>query len=142
MFGETKAAKADAAEVLAQVLEEMRYLRGTSTELMSHLRSQSTNGVLEVCTCAIGADGIVTRQYNTAVGSIVVANHAANEITVCSGGPTGSAAPTVGRGVQVVPVSSWLAIPIAAHSFTIYGTAADVIGLQVFTGMQAFGVTR
>lgn len=136
------ARSAGAAEVTAQVLEELRYLRGTSTELMAHLRSQAVNGVLEVATLALDANGVLSREYGTAVGSIIVANTAPRSVTVASGGDAGGAVGTTGRGLMVVPASSWLAIPIAAHSFTVYGTAADVIGLQVFTGMHAFGIAR
>jgi hypothetical protein len=129
-------------EVVAALVDDIRYLRGTATEMAAHLRSQAVNGVLEVATLAITSDGNLTRTYNTAVGSVVVVNANATAVTVASGGPTGTVAPTSGRGVMTVPANSWLAVPIGAHQFTVYGTAGQLVGLQVFTGMQAFGFPR
>ena len=129
-------------EVLASLVEELRYIHGTQTELVAHLRSQAVNGVLETAALPLGADGWLSRTYNTAVGSIVVVNSTAATLTVVSGGQTGSGVPTGGRGMQIIPASGILAVPIAAHSFSLFGTANAVISFQVFTGMQAFGIAR
>ena len=135
-------AKHDSGEVLASLVEELRYIHGTQTELISHLRSQAQNGVLEVATLQFDTNGQLTRSYNTPVGSVIVVNASAAVMTVQAGGASGPGAPSGGRSVQLVPASSWLAIPIAAHQFTVYGVANNWVSFQAFTGLQAFGIAR
>jgi hypothetical protein len=72
----------------------------------------------------------------------VVVNTAVTPITVQSGTGSADTAPTSGRGVTVVRAQSTLAVPIGAHAFTLWGTAAASVSLQVFAGMQALGVNR
>jgi len=127
------------AALAEQMLAELQHLRQTTTEMAAHLRSQAVNGVLEVATLAFDAQGVITRSYQVACGSLVVINSSAASVTVQSGGPTGSGAPATGRGVVIVPASSFLSVPIAAHSFTLWGTATNVISFQAFTGMQPYG---
>jgi hypothetical protein len=129
-------------EVLASLVEELRYLHGTQTEMIAHLRSQAVNGVLEVATLALDSTGALARSYNTAAGSVLVVNTTPAAITVQSGGQSGSTAPPTGRGVSIIPAATSLPVPIGAHSFTIYGTPGAIVSFQVFTGLQAFGIAR
>lgn len=125
------------------MLTELRQLRQTSTELAARERGGVVNGVLDVRVWAFDTSGLLALGYQVAIGSLVVANLSTTaEVTVQAGTQSGDSAPTSGRGIQVVPASSWLAVPIGSHACTLYGTAGQRIGLQVFTGMQAFGVSR
>jgi hypothetical protein len=124
----------------SEMLGELRKLANTTTSRPD--ASQIVNDVLDVTTFVFDSTGSRAFSYQTAVGSIVVVNTGATSVTVTSGTQGGDTAPTVGRGVQLVPAGSWLAVPIGAHAFTLWGTAAATCGLQVFAGMQGFGLSR
>jgi hypothetical protein len=126
-------------ELTEQLLAEMQHLNATQTAMMARLRGGLIlNDVLGVEQILIPAAGFVQRDYPVAVGSVVVVNLSATAVTFATGGGT-AAPPTVGTGVQTVPASSWLAIPVGATTFTLYGTAGATVDLQVFSGMLAFG---
>lgn len=121
-------------------LTELKRLSTVMSGMAARERSQLVNNVLEVSTRIIPSDGVLVCTYNTMVGSVVVSNTTGAALTVQTGTQTGSAAPTQGKGVQIIPNNSWLAIPIGSHVFTIYGTAAAAVGVQAFTDMTAFGL--
>ena len=129
-------------DLLNAMLSELRVMNQTSTQIAAKLKGGIVNHVLEVSTFKIPSVGYKVCEYNTAIGSVVVANLGDNTVTVQSGTQSGEAAPTIGIGVQVLPGRTWLAIPIGANSVTIWGTAGDSISFQAFTGMQAYGVAR
>lgn len=134
-----KTGRAPKADLTAEVLAELKLMRETMSNLAAHQRSQIANGVLEVATWKLDADGVLVRSFQTQVGSIIVTNATGAAVTVQAGTAGGSTAPDVGRGVQVIPDGAWLAIPVGSHAFTVYGTAGTSVGVQAFTGLQAFG---
>jgi len=138
--GAAAAKRADTSirTLVAEMLQEIRLLRQTTTEEAGKLRGQLVNNVLEVGTYTIAADGILARSYNVPCGSVAVINLGTAEVTVTSS-PPGPAAPAGGAGVTIVPASSWLSVPIGTRNITIYGTVGARVGLQAFTGMQAGG---
>lgn len=128
---------------LADVVAELRLMRETSTAAAARATAGGiVNDVLEVSTRKFDASGVMVLDYNVAVGSAMITNPAGTQVTYQAGTQTSDTAPTVGNGVQVVPAVSWLAVPVAAHSFSLYGTPGAQVSLQVFTGMTAFGITR
>lgn len=126
------------AETLAeQMLSEMRMLRETNTQLAAHLRGQLVNDVLGVEIATFNAEGIITRDYRVAIGSLTVANHTANNVTVASGPAAGPAAPGTGKGLQLVRPAIQRTINLgASHSVTLYGLAGGTVSLEVFTRPQ------
>lgn len=130
----------DALQAVAvEILAELRLARDIRTAEAARRNSQLLNDVLEVGSFIIPADGILIRSYQTGVGSIVVANASGFTVTVQAGTTSSSAAPTSGRGVQVIPNNSWLGIPIGAHAFTIFGTPGTTVSIQAYTSMYGIG---
>jgi hypothetical protein len=130
-------------ELLGEMLAELRQLRETTTELAARERGGVVNGVLDVRVHVFDASGLLALGYQVGIGSLLLGNLSTTAtVTVQAGTQSGDSAPTSGRGVQVVPAASWLAVPIGSHAVTLYGTAGETIDLQVFTGMQALGVSR
>lgn len=128
-------------EMLAQLLEEVRRIRLTSTDLMARFTSGTLNGVLEVTTETFDTNGRITRQYHTPCGSLLVINPVATAVTVAAAAPA-QTTPDKGVGVMIVNAYSWLAIPIGGRSWTAYGTAGNKLSIQAFTGLQALGVIQ
>lgn len=117
----------------SELLAELRHNAQTTTEFMERLGGQIVNNVLEVWSGVFPADGVLTREYNVAAGSITV-NHlgnAANIVTVSSAGP-GSSAPT-GTGTYVLAGGTERTVPLASRQVTLYGTAADRVSFAVYT---------
>ena len=129
-------------QLTAELLAQLRLLNATTTELAAHVAGSAINGVLEVGVVAFDAEGLITRNYHVAVGSVLLTNHAASQIVVQAGASTSTGVPTTGRGLQIIPAQFQTAVPIAAHAFTAYGTPGQLVSLQVFTGLQAYGVAR
>lgn len=130
-------------ELLTLMLEQLREINATSTLAQARKNAgRSINGVLEVGTYALDSSGLWTRSYGTAIGSVVVSNPTSHTITVYAGPPTSSAMATNGIGVFVVPAGSVQSIPIDHHAVTLVGTAADVFSVQVWAGLQPFGVNQ
>lgn len=115
------------------LLDELRQLRETSSATAAAARA-ALNGVLAVETLVLDATGAATRQYRVQVGSVVVANPGANDLTVSSA-PLGGGAATVGSGQYPVSAGTAVSVPIGSHTITLYGTAGDTVGLQVYTGL-------
>jgi hypothetical protein len=126
----------------ALLLEEMRAQHATMTELVAKLTGRAVNGVLDVQTITFDSTGMWTRGYGTTIGSVLVCNPSTSaSVTVLNGAPSTSGVPTTGTGVQVLPPGSYLPVPIDSRAFTVYGTAGQVVSFQVFTGLQALGVS-
>lgn len=125
-------------ELLAMLLEEMRHLRVTQTDLMDRVAAGILNNVLLSELWTFDSTGLYTRSFNVAAGSAVVVNLSeTNDITVTSSGQQ-SSAPTQGPGVQKIAAGTFLTLPLASRDITCYGTSGDQINVQVFTGLQAF----
>lgn len=123
------------------MLAELRLMRQTSTDVAARGSGQIVNSVLDVRTFAFPASGVVVFDYHVAAGSVQVANLSGSaSVTVQAGTQTSETPPTSGTGVQVVPAQSWMSVPIGARAVTLYGAAGERVSLQVFAGMQAYGV--
>jgi hypothetical protein len=129
-----------AERILAgQLLAAQRELNDTTTQRAARLQSQVVNGVLEAGTWALDSTGQLTRTYHAAIGSIVITNLTGATLIVASASP-GPSAPATGDGVHQIPANLVMTLPIASRQLTIYGTAAALVGLQVWTGLQPYGV--
>lgn len=128
----------------AELVAAIRSLVESSTEIVARLgRRGATNGVLESWAGVIPAGGVLQRTYEVAIGSVSVENcSAANLMTVASGVPAGdTGGQSAGTGVSKVRANSRGIAPIGDHSFSITGTAGDVVSFEVFTGLQPYGVS-
>lgn len=130
----------DAQRILAgQLLQEMRHANQTTTERAARLASQMVNGVLEAGTVIIGADGTLAKSYHVAIGSVVVTNTTGAQLVVSSAAPGGTP-PTSGNGVHLVPAGLVMTLPIGSRNLTFFGAAGSTFSIQVWNGLQAYGV--
>lgn len=121
--------------VYTELLDSIRKLDATSTKLIGQLRGGIHNDVLGVELAEFDDDGVITRQYGVPTGSVFVANHGTGNVVVSSG-PQGPAAPGGGKGLGRVPAGSAQVINLASPNLTLYGTAGELVSLQVFTKPQ------
>lgn len=129
--------------MMAELHSAVRSLVESSTELAGRLgRRGSVNAVLESWAGVFPVSGVITRTYEVAAGSISIENLSATHslilTTGVAAGDTG--ANTAGVGVSYIRANALGRSPLADHSFTITGTAGDLISFEVFTGLQAYGV--
>jgi hypothetical protein len=126
---------------LEDLIAELRAYHATSSAFMARLQAAGiTNGVLDSFTDVFPAVGYLTRSYHVQCGSLVIINAAATAVTITPG-PPGPTAPQVGPGIQVIPASSYLTVPIQHHSWTAWGTEDAQLSWQAFTGLQPYGVS-
>jgi hypothetical protein len=118
--------------LLAELLAEFRAAQANSTEAFARFRSSITNDVLDSGLYVLDSNGLATASYQTPYGSLWVLNLGGTDMVVASS-PPGSAAPTKGRGIHIVPAHSGELINIAGTAWTIYGTAGDPADVQAFT---------
>jgi len=118
-----------------ELLELLRHLRSTQTELVAELRGGMTNSVLYVALLKLGADGVWSSGFRVPMGSVFVANHGAAAITV-SGSAPGNGAPLQGVGLARVPATSFAVVNLASANLTVYGVADQFISVQVFAKPQ------
>lgn len=129
------------ALMTAELLQAIRGVMESTTALTSRIGKQGAlNGVLSVELVTISADGFYQVDYPSTVGSLSLVNHSAAGVVTVQTGPGGQSAPLVGRGVQKVAAGQQLIMPVGERTITIWGTAADQFSLQVFSGLQAYGV--
>jgi hypothetical protein len=122
-----------AMEVLTyELLAELRDWRTNTTDGLKGIRGQLVNDVLDVELAQFDADGVIMREFRTAVGCVQVVNHTAADVTVTSG-PKGAAAPVNGHGAGRVPAGCSNIVHIGSHTVTVYGTPAAYVSLQAFT---------
>jgi len=128
----------------AELVDAIRSLVESSTEIAGRLqRRGAVNGVLDVWAGVLPTGGTITRTYEIVAGSMRVTNHGtAGFLTVQSGVAAGdTGAQSAGTGVQYIAAGATHSFPLGDRSWTITGTAADRVSLQVFTGLQALGVS-
>lgn len=119
--------------LLQEQLDALKHLAATMTEIAGRWSGQIVNNVLQVFTGTFPAEGYISAEYGAAIGAVTVTNlDDTVTITVVSGGASGSA-PTSGTGVHKVPPRQTVTVPIGAHQFTIYGTAADEVSFVAYT---------
>jgi hypothetical protein len=56
------------------------------------------------------------------------------------GAGAAATAPNTGQGLHYVPAGAFIPIPIGQRGLVLYGTAGQLCNLQLFTGLQAYGV--
>lgn len=127
--------------MMAELNAAVRSLVESSTELAGRLaRRGAVNSVLETYAGAIPANGVITRTYEVAAGSISIENLSAQKLIITSGVAAGdTGANTAGVGVSYIRPTALGRAPLADHSFTITGNPGDLISFEVFTGLQAYG---
>jgi hypothetical protein len=137
----------DAERILAgELLAELRHMNATATEHQARLQSQVVNGVLEAGTYVLdftnGAGlGVYSKSYHSAIGAMVVTNATGAVMTLSSAAPLGQAAPVTGQGTHIIPSNSVMTVPIGSHAFTLYGAGTGTFSIQVWTGLQPYGIT-
>ncbi len=120
----------------SQWLAEFQHFMATNTEAIARIAGGLVNNVLESGTYTFDATGTITRSYKVAAGSMEVDNlSAANSMTVVDRADASGlgGAPSQGVGMRVIPKASFRRIPMAAHSWTIYGTPGDQVSIAVYT---------
>jgi hypothetical protein len=134
----TLSAKDAQALMFAELLGAVREVTAASTELTSRIgRHGATNGVLDVVLLPLDVEGKLVLSYPVVVGSVVVTNHGTAAPMVV-GLSTGQA-PTIGRGIGRVDPGQRLTMPIGGRSVAVWGTPGDLVGVQVYTGLQPIG---
>jgi hypothetical protein len=118
--------------LVAELLAELRALHLTMTEYAARLGGRAVNNVLGVETFAIPTDGYVNREYGVAAGAVDVSNPGNNIVVVVAGGASSPAAPGTGVGVYRIPAGTARTVNVGTHQIGFYGTAADVVSIQVF----------
>ncbi|WP_420118969.1 hypothetical protein [Micromonospora sp.] len=124
----------------AELLGACRQLTTTTTDLAARLggRRGAVNGVLLVRLVVLDASGRWSYAGPVAIGSALVDNHHESDpVYVASGQSSG---PGPGLGVQLVAAGQQRRVPVADHAVTLWGTAGAQISVQLFTGLQAYGV--
>ncbi len=130
--------RADEKELLGAMVAELRAMRATQTDLMAHIRGGIANGVLLSELITLDANGQATRTFNVSAGSIVCVNLSESTDIILASSSAQATAPQAGPGVQKISAGTFLTVPLASSSFTVYGTAGEQVNVQVFTGLQAF----
>lgn len=126
----------------AELLMAARQLAQSTTELTARLggRQGAVNGVLLVRLVALDVDGRWSYTGPVTIGSVVVYNHHETDPMYVASGDQGSM-PGVSTGTQRVAAGGRLVMPVGAHAVTVWGAAAAQASVQVFTGLQPFGVS-
>lgn len=118
----------------AEMLQELRCLRQTTTEAAARLTNRSVNNVLDVQTQVFPTSGRISLRYGAAAGAIEVSNwSAAGVVTVYLAGGVDDTAPTSGVGVYRVGAGATRTISCDSHQITLYGAAGDAVTWQVWT---------
>ncbi len=124
------------AALLAELLEEIRDSKAQTTRELARLRSGIVNDVLFSGLVVLDANGQYTESFLTPFGSLAIANHDDTTDLIVQNGPPMSGAPNKGIGVALVPKGVFAVINMSATEYTIYGTAAKQVTVQVFAKAQ------
>jgi hypothetical protein len=128
----------DVAGRLERVMDLLEATSSSLSAILSRQGGQLVNNVLFAGTLPFDTNGVLSREHRVMCGSLLVINPNANAVTVHAAPPS-SSAPPQGIGVHTVPGLSFLPVAIASHSWTIYGTAAQLVDVTAFAGLEAFG---
>jgi hypothetical protein len=128
-----RATRADEKALLQSLIEEMQAFRTTTTEFAARYFGNVVNKVLLVETITFDASGYVFRQFQATAGCVEVRNlDATNAVTISSGGPSAGSIPLNGVGLFVIPGGKVQVVNINSTDFTLYGTTASRVSVQVF----------
>lgn len=137
-----KITRQDAANIInAELLAACRSLVESTTALTGQIRREGAkNGVIgtELIVFADSSGVEVNRQVT--IGSMAIHNVGTSPVTVQVGSGAQSSAPAKGQGMHLVPAGAFIPIPIGQRGLVLYGSAAQAVNIQLFTGMQAYGV--
>ena len=124
----------------AEILAALRELVTSTTELTSQIgRQGAINGVLRVGSYVFAPDGVMEFNHPVTVGSVIVHNLGASDVTVQIGPGAAASTPGLGQNFHVVPAGDTVKMPVGSKGFVLYGTAAEGVNVQAFTGLQAYG---
>jgi hypothetical protein len=115
---------------LAQLAELSQRIMSL-TETTERLASGITNHVLFAGTVTIEASGWFGFTWQATCGAIEVTNPGSNIVKVVSTMPGNDT--FQGPGVHYVQPGTFRILNIGSRYLTLYGTAADLIGVQAFT---------
>lgn len=115
-------------------LEQLVYDNHTQTKMVAKLSSQLTNSILASELVTLDANGLATREYGAAFGSLAVASFG-GALVVAAGSP-GASAPGSGTAVSLVGAGMARVINMTGHALTLYGTPGTQVTLEVFTYPQ------
>jgi hypothetical protein len=134
--------RADAQNLVqAELLGAVRGLMQGTTALTSQInRMGAKNGVIGTELVLFGSAGSVEVSRPVTIGSMCIHNVGSTPITVQIGAGAASTAPNTGQGLHIVPAGAFIPIPIGQKGLVLYGTAGQLCNLQLFTGLQAYGV--
>lgn len=133
----------DAEKALAEFeLADLVHAARTQTQQVARLAAHIINDVLLTELIKLDGDGMATREFGTAMGSVAVANHSdANSVIVGGTGAVSYDPPDSGPGIALVRASKAQTLNLTGHVLTLWGTAGQLVTVQVFTKPQppAFG---
>lgn len=127
--------------VTAELLAACRSLMESTTELTGQIRRQGAkNGVigLELISFADSSGVEVSRPIT--IGSMIIHNVGSSSVIVQVGAGAASSAPNKGQGMHSVPPGAFIPIPVGQRGLVLYGNAGQQANIQLFTGLQAYGV--
>lgn len=128
--------------VMAELLGATRGLLSSTTELTAQIRrGGAKNGVIGTELVLFGASGVLEVTRPVTIGSICIHNVGSTPVTVQVGAGSAATAPNSGQGMQLIPANTFIPVPIGQKGFTLYGTAGQFCNLQLFTGLQGYGVS-
>lgn len=123
-------------ELFAEQLAELVYLARTQTQQAARLASGIINGVLSCEVVVVPAEGVVTREWGAAFGSVAISHHGpgVTAVMVAAGGPVGEVAPAGGPTMGRLNAGGSSTFALTGHQLTVWATPGDRLTLQVFTG--------
>jgi hypothetical protein len=128
--------------IMGELAGAVRELYSSTTQLTSQInRGGAKNGVIGVSAALIPTAAAIEVSRPVTIGSIIVSNTTTSTLMVQIGPGKQDGGPTHGQGLFPVPAGQFVPVPIGAKTFVIYGPAGGVIGLQLFTGLQAYGAS-
>lgn len=114
----------------------------SQTESIERLANGIVNHVLFAGTIqlppAVNGVSSWSFQFGSTCGSVEISVPGTNVVTVAASTPSGDV-PTVGTGIHKVQDGTWRLLNIGQRFFTVYGTAADFVGVQAFTTGGVYG---
>lgn len=128
-----------------ELLQVAASLRDSTTALTARLgdRHGAVNGVLLVRYVALDADGQWQYAAPVTIGSAVVEHvdpAAPKPVYVIAGGGAATLPGTGATGVQRVQPGREKKLPVGGHVLQVWGDPGAVINVQLYTGLQPFGV--
>ena len=135
-----KNSRAASDELLVAMVSELRHLYLTQSDKLEMLAGNMKNHVLLSLTMPMPSDAYKTfGQLAVPAGTVIVFNYSATNTMTLQVGSGGGSNPGQGVGIWPVKPARWLAVPCAAHEFTVYGTVGDTFGVQALTSMSFGG---